>query len=65
VPEFDTLLDEARRQLYQQAQQMLYDDGGTLIPFFVRVTRILRAEVEGVGEVIDTRIRWHLVSVNR
>ena len=56
---FDGLLDEARRQLdmtkrkalYQQAQQLLADEGGAIIPFFTDGLSSAHKRVTGV----DTR----------
>jgi peptide/nickel transport system substrate-binding protein len=45
-------LDEAKRKaLYQQAQQLLADEGGAIIPFFTDGLSAAHARVKGV----DTR----------
>ncbi len=55
-PQFDDLLDQARRELdytkrkalYQQAQQVLADDGGAIIPFFTNDLSAAHKRVRGV-----------------
>jgi len=55
-PNFDTLLDRARkepdfskrRSLYQQAQRLLFEDGGVFIPFHLNKTRVYRSNVIGL-----------------
>jgi len=52
---FDGLLDQARSEmdaakrtdLYKQAEQLLADDGGIIIPFFVTNVAVLRSECSG------------------
>ena len=52
---FDGLLDQARSEmdatkrndLYKQAEQLLADDGGIIIPFFLTNVAVLRAECSG------------------
>lgn len=54
-PEFDELIFEARKtvdydkrtQLYQDAQKLLAEDGGTLIPMFLDAISATRANVAG------------------
>jgi peptide/nickel transport system substrate-binding protein len=54
--DFDGLLDQARRELdferrkglYQQAQQLLADDGGAIIPFFTNDLSAAHRRVKGV-----------------
>ena len=56
---FDGLLDQARqeldatkrKELYQQAQQLLADEGGAIIPFFTDTLSANQKRVKGV----DTR----------
>ncbi|NJN19643.1 MAG: ABC transporter substrate-binding protein, partial [Oscillochloris sp.] len=66
--EFDGLLDQARRELdfekrkaiYQQAQQLLADDGGAIIPFFTNDLSAAHKRVRGV----DTRnFDWARVTI--
>ncbi|MEE8389385.1 MAG: peptide ABC transporter substrate-binding protein, partial [Anaerolineae bacterium] len=59
VPEYDALLDaaasepdfDARRDYYLQAQQMLHEEGGTIIPYFANVFRIQKACVERIPPI--------------
>lgn len=54
-PEFDKLLDEARAevdpakrdQLYKDAQKVLSEDGGVIIPYFVSDVSVMRADCDG------------------
>lgn len=54
-PDFDRLLDEARaevdpakrEQLYKDAQELLSEDGGVIIPYFVSDVAVMRAECDG------------------
>ena len=54
-PKFDALLDQARSEmdatkrndLYKQAEQLLADDGGIIIPFFLTNVAVIRAECSG------------------
>ena len=65
---FDQLLDDARKELdfekrkalYQQAQQLLADEGGAIIPAFVNNLSAAHKRVQGV----DMRfIRWNKVTL--
>lgn len=70
-PEFDALLDQARstvdpaaaRALYVQAQEMLFQDGGTFIPYQEDGRRVLSGRVSGIKPLGEDYIRWHLVDV--
>ena len=54
-PEFDKLLDQARaevdpakrRQLYKDAQKLLSEDGGVIVPYFISDVAVMRADCEG------------------
>jgi len=69
-PDFDAKLDAARRaptfderaKLYGEAQVMLWEEGGTMIPFHLNITRVLARGVSGFDEIDEQHIRWHLVS---
>lgn len=69
-PEFARLLDEARRELdfekrkalYQQAQQLLADDGGSIIPIFYNNLRARHLRVQGIVES-ERFFLWHKVSI--
>ena len=66
VPEFDALLDSARaekdadkrRQYYQDAQKMLYEDGGTLIPYYSNLIRVQKSCIDGIPPLSDIWIDW-------
>ncbi|MFZ4663255.1 MAG: ABC transporter substrate-binding protein [Caldilineaceae bacterium] len=67
-PTFDQLLDDARKELdfekrkalYQQAQQLLSDEGGAIIPAFAYSVSAAHKRVQGV----DMRfIRWNQVTI--
>ncbi|CAG20637.1 ABC transporter substrate-binding protein [Photobacterium profundum] len=68
-PDFDQLLDEARltldfdprKKLYIDAQKMLWEEGGTLIPFHLRNHRVMMKNVT-IPAVDDFSIRWNLVT---
>jgi peptide/nickel transport system substrate-binding protein len=70
-PDFDALLDKARstidvaaaRDLYVQAQQIVFDDGGVLIPFLKNGRRVLSGKVAGLPQNREEFIRWHLVDL--
>ena len=66
VPEFDALLDaaraetdfDARRENYLDAQVMLHEEGGTIIPYFSNLIRIQKACVEGIPDMGIFFIDW-------
>ncbi|NCF64811.1 MAG: peptide ABC transporter substrate-binding protein [Chloroflexi bacterium] len=66
VPEFDALLDaaraemdfDARRQYYLDAQQMLHEDGGTIIPYFQNLIRVQKSCVDGIPPLANIWIDW-------
>ncbi len=70
--DFDALLSQARqeldfdarRALYVQAQEHLWETAGTLIPY--HVTRLVgtSSRVENLDAVENNSVRWHLVTVN-
>lgn len=72
-PEFDALLDrarsesdaEARSELYHEIQQTIWEDGGSLIPFFVNSVDVWSSAVQGIPDVPYNEIPWHEVSVTR
>lgn len=71
-PDFDTLLDRARsalgfderKALFGQAQRVLWEEGGALIPYFLNSVWIINRAVSipdfGYGDTL-----WHLVTVQR
>ncbi|MEZ4736023.1 MAG: hypothetical protein R3E79_53725 [Caldilineaceae bacterium] len=68
--DFDQLLDEARstldfearRTLYQEAQQLGATEGGHLIPFHVNQFTVVSNSVTGVQARAEQHMEWHLVS---
>jgi len=69
-PDFDQLLDDARaeldfekrRQLYWDAQQLLFEEGGSFMPFHYVNFRIINAKVKGFDEIMEFAVRWYLIS---
>ena len=67
--DFDQLLDTARltldfdsrKKLYIDAQKMLWEEGGSLIPFHLRNHRVTMKNVT-IPAVDDFSIRWDLVT---
>ena len=59
--EFDALQDQARatldfdarKALYQQAQQLIADDGGMMTPFFANRIRAVNIRLQGVPEIAN------------
>jgi peptide/nickel transport system substrate-binding protein len=66
APEFDALLDAARaeadfdmrRQHYLDAQSILHQEGGTIIPYFRNRIRIQKACVEGIPDMDVHFMDW-------
>ena len=71
-PDFDELLDEARQELdfekrtalYHRLQKILYEEGGTLIPFHVNQPVVTTARVSGFQPVFTDAVRYHLIKVS-
>ncbi|MCB2135697.1 MAG: ABC transporter substrate-binding protein [Rhodobacteraceae bacterium] len=69
--DYDATLDAARatldmdeaRDLYVKAQQILFEEGGTFIPYQEDGRRVLSARTSGFPELGEDYIRWHLVDV--
>jgi peptide/nickel transport system substrate-binding protein len=68
---FDSLLDQARatldiekaRDLYVQAQEILFNEGGTLIAYQENGRRVMSSRVTGIKPQDEDYIRWHLVGM--
>ena len=68
---YDQTLDQARasldeaaaRALYVQAQDLLFQDGGTFIPYQENSRQVLTARVRGIAAVGEDHLRWHLVDL--
>jgi peptide/nickel transport system substrate-binding protein len=66
VPEFDALLDAARaekdadkrREHYIAAQKMLYEKGGTIIPYYANLIRVQKTCIDGIPPLSDIWIDW-------
>ena len=69
-PQFDQLLDEVRQeldfekryQLYQQAQQVLFEESGNLIPFYVNLSNVHSVNVSGIEEISYREMKWEKIS---
>ena len=68
---FDALLADARRELdfdkrkalYVQAQEYLWENAGTLIPYHVTKLVGTTARVNNLDEVKNDAVRWHKITV--
>ncbi len=71
-PEFDRKLDNARQELdrekrtalFHDLQRILYEEGGSFIPFHVNQIVVTSARVSGLEPVFDDAVRYHLVHVS-
>ena len=71
-PEFDEKLDQARHELdfekrkllYHDLQRVLYEEGGSFIPFHINQIVVTSARVSGLEPVFDDGVRYHLVHVS-
>ena len=71
-PDFDKLLDQARQELdfekrkalYHQLQGVLYEEGGSFIPFHVNQAVAATARVSGLQAVFADAVRYHLIHVS-
>ena len=71
-PKFDSILDaarkeldfEKRRALYLQAQEYLWENGGTYVVYHVTNLVGTTARVKELDAVENFTIRWHLVKVD-
>ncbi|MCV6588262.1 MAG: ABC transporter substrate-binding protein [Marinobacterium sp.] len=69
---FDSLLDQARgeldfgkrKALYGKLQNMLWHEGGAMIPYHLNQNRVMRTNVTGIDPVENFSIRWHKVAAN-
>jgi peptide/nickel transport system substrate-binding protein len=66
VPEFDALLDAARaekdadvrKEHYIEAQKMLHEGGGTIIPYYLDLIRVQKTCIDGIPPLPDIWIDW-------
>ncbi len=71
-PDFDQKLDRARQELdrekrtalFHDLQRILYEEGGSFIPFHVKQVIVTSARVSGLEPVFDDGVRYHLVHVD-
>jgi len=71
-PKFDAVLDDARKEVnferrkakYQQAQEYLWENSGTLVGFHATVLGATTARVKNLDAVENFSIRWHLIKVD-
>jgi peptide/nickel transport system substrate-binding protein len=69
--DYDALLDKARasvdveqaKKYYAEAQKMLFEVGGTYIPYQETGRRIMTSNVTGIAALGEDYIRWHLVDL--
>jgi peptide/nickel transport system substrate-binding protein len=69
---YDKLLDDARssldfetsRGLYEKAQEILFEEGGTFIPYHEDGRRVFSVKVTGIPALDTDYIRWHLVDIS-
>jgi len=71
-PDFDQKLDQARQELdlekrtalFHELQRILYEEGGSFIPFHLQQVVVTSARVSGLEPVFDDGVRYHLVNVD-
>jgi peptide/nickel transport system substrate-binding protein len=71
-PKFDAVLDDARKEVnfdrrkakYQQAQEYLWENSGTLVGFHATILGATTARVKNLDAVENFSIRWHLIKVD-
>lgn len=71
-PDFDRKLDQARQELdlekrtalFHDLQRILYEEGGSFIPFHLQQVVVTSARVSGLEPVFDDGVRYHLVRVS-
>ena len=71
-PEFDKKLDQARHELdfdkrkdlYYDLQRLLYEEGGSFIPFHINQIVVTSARVSDLDPVFDDGVRYHLLNVS-
>jgi peptide/nickel transport system substrate-binding protein len=71
-PKLDTMMDDARKEgnfekrkaKYQQAQEYLWDNTGTLVGFHVTLNVATTARVKNLDAVENFTIRWNRITVD-
>lgn len=69
-PEFDALLDaaasevdtEKRIEIYAQLQNILWEDGGSLVPYHLNENRIIKSCLEGFEPISEFHIDYSKIS---
>ncbi len=70
-PQFDQLLSDARKErepekrkaIYQEAQRLVAEEGGAIIPFFENTLRVLRSDIQGIpADISQENIDWARIS---
>ena len=69
-PEFDHSLDRARkeidpvkrRSMYARTQQILFDEGGAIIPFYLNINRVFSARISSLPSEKTLFVEWHRVA---
>ena len=70
--DFDKLLDQARQELdfekrkalYHRLQTILYEEGGSFIPFHINQAVATTARVSGLQPVFTDAVQYHLIHVS-
>jgi len=70
--DFDRMVGDAAREpdpglraaLYSDAQRLLQEDSGTIIPYHVKKTRVVSANLSGIEDGLDRyAVAWHEVAL--
>ena len=47
-----------RSEYYIEAQKMLHEDGGTIIPYYLNLIRVQKTCIDGIPPLSDIWIDW-------
>ena len=69
-PEFDHSLDMARketdpvkrRSMYARTQQILFDEGGAIIPFYLNINRVFSARISSLPSEKTLFVEWRRIA---
>ena len=69
-PDFDALLDaaraeldfEQRKALYWQAQELLYEEGGSFMPMHYVNFRVMSAQVQNLDPIMEFAVPWYKIT---
>jgi len=53
---------EQRRAFYWDAQRILFEEGGSFMPFHYVNYRALSRDVENFDEIMEFAVRWYKIS---